>query len=98
VYNFGGFTDGDRCIFIAIELGAKLIVLAGMDFGKIVTRYSRPDLENLEDKADKIKEMKLKYAKELTEWAGKNEKVEILNLSGGEKLVGIKDIKAEDIL
>ncbi len=98
VYNFGGFTDGDRCIFLATELGTKLIVLAGMDFGKIVTRYSRPDLSNFEDKADKIKEMKLKYAKALTEWAGKNEEVKILNLSGGENLNGIENIGIENIL
>ncbi|MEW5839633.1 6-hydroxymethylpterin diphosphokinase MptE-like protein [Nitrososphaera sp.] len=33
VYNFGGFTDGDRCVFLAEEFGAKKIVLVGMDFG-----------------------------------------------------------------
>lgn len=32
VYNFGGFTDGDRCVFLAIELGALAIKLAGFDF------------------------------------------------------------------
>jgi uncharacterized Rossmann fold enzyme len=32
VYNFGGFTDGDRCVFLAKEMGAKSIVLAGFDF------------------------------------------------------------------
>lgn len=92
VYNFGGFTDGDRCIFLAIELGAKLIVLAGMDFGDTVTKYSRPDLKNHEDKADEIKRGKLKYAKKLTEWAAENENVEILNLSGGEHLKNVKNI------
>ncbi len=33
VYNFGGFTDGDRCVFLADEFGAKEIVLVGMEFG-----------------------------------------------------------------
>lgn len=46
VYNFGGFTDGDRAIFLAVALGASEITLAGMDFGDIVTKYSRPNLEN----------------------------------------------------
>lgn len=92
VYNFGGFTDGDRCLFLAIELGAKCIVLAGMDFGKIVTKYSRPDLENLEDKADEIKIMKLEYAVKLIEWIAKNENVEILNISCGETVDGVMDI------
>lgn len=91
VHNFGGFTDGDRCIFLAVELGAKFIVLAGMDFGKIVTKYSRPDLPNLKDKADEIKIMKLKYAIKLIEWIAKNEDVEIVNISHGEKVDGVVD-------
>ncbi len=32
VYNFGGFTDGDRCVFLAKELGAAAIKLVGFDF------------------------------------------------------------------
>jgi len=31
VYNFGGFTDGDRAAFAADELGASAISLAGFD-------------------------------------------------------------------
>lgn len=97
VYNFGGFTDGDRCIFLASEFGANLIILAGMDFGKIVTKYSRPNLENSEDIADEIKTKKLKFAKELTEWAAENENINILNISGGEKLENVKNVEVSDI-
>jgi uncharacterized Rossmann fold enzyme len=32
LYNFGGFTDGDRCVFLANELGAASIKLLGFDF------------------------------------------------------------------
>ena len=32
LYNFGGFTDGDRCVFLARELGAASIKLVGFDF------------------------------------------------------------------
>ncbi|HEX7627608.1 MAG TPA: 6-hydroxymethylpterin diphosphokinase MptE-like protein [Candidatus Methanoperedens sp.] len=32
VYNFGGFTDGDRCVFLAKEMGAKSITIIGFDF------------------------------------------------------------------
>ncbi len=32
LYNFGGFTDGDRCVFLARELGASSIRLVGFDF------------------------------------------------------------------
>lgn len=95
VYNFGGFTDGDRCLFLAVELGAKFIVLAGMDFGKIVTKYSRPDLINLEDKADEIKVKKLKFAKKLIEWIAGNEDVEVVNISGGESMNGVMDITVD---
>jgi len=89
VYNFGGFTDGDRALFLAVELGAEYIILAGMDFGKVVTRYSRPDLKESKGKADEVKELKLKFAKKLVEWVAENEDVTILNLSGGEKLEGV---------
>jgi uncharacterized Rossmann fold enzyme len=95
VSNFGGFTDGDRCIFLAIELGARFILLAGMDFGDIVTKYSRPDLPEAEGKADEIKQMKLNYAKKLTQWAAENENVKIVNMSGGESVQGVDDIKFE---
>ncbi len=32
VYNFGGFTDGDRCVFLAKHLGAAEIRLVGFDY------------------------------------------------------------------
>ncbi len=31
VYNFGGFSDGDRCVFLAREFGAKSIKIIGFD-------------------------------------------------------------------
>jgi len=54
LFNFGGFTDGDRAACIAASLGATTIVLAGFDF------------ENPSDKAGKsreIKKRKLRWAK-----------------------------------
>lgn len=32
LFNFGGFTDGDRCVFLAKELGGASIRLIGFDF------------------------------------------------------------------
>lgn len=32
VHNFGGFTDGDRCVFLAKEMEARSITLVGFDF------------------------------------------------------------------
>lgn len=98
VYNFGGFTDGDRCLFLAVELGAKNIILAGMDFGKVITRYSRPEISKMEAEADSVKEKKLIYGKKLTEWVAENENVKILNLSHGEKIEGVQDIQLKYLL
>ncbi|MCK9152576.1 6-hydroxymethylpterin diphosphokinase MptE-like protein [Methanobacterium alcaliphilum] len=80
VHNFGGFTDGDRSVFLAVELGAENIILAGMDFGNIVTKYSRPDMDQETGHGDEIKVKKLKYAEELVEWIIENENVTIYNL------------------
>ncbi|MBM4240419.1 MAG: DUF115 domain-containing protein [Euryarchaeota archaeon] len=97
VYNFGGFTDGDRGVFLAIAFGARFIILAGMDFGDRITRYSRPDLEELEGKADEIKYLKLEFAKKLIEWAGRHENVRIVNISKGEEIEGVVDFKNQDV-
>ena len=80
IYNFGGFTDGDRAIFLAVALGAAEITLAGMDFGDIVTKYSRPNLESDLAEADEFKRKKLMYAERLTQWIIDNENVDIINL------------------
>ena len=80
LYNFGGFTDGDRAIFLSVALGASEITLAGMDFGTIVTKYSRPNIETELAEADEFKKKKLAYAEMLTQWVVDNENVEIINL------------------
>lgn len=80
LYNFGGFTDGDRALFLSVALGASEITLAGMDFGDIVTRYSRPNIETETAQADDFKKKKLGYAEKFTQWIIDNENVEIINL------------------
>ena len=80
IYNFGGFTDGDRAIFLAVALQASQIILAGMDFGDIVTQYSRPKLTVAQAQADEFKKKKLSYAEKFTNWIRENESVEIINL------------------
>ncbi len=90
VYNFGGFTDGDRAVFLAMALEARVIVLAGMDFGKTVTHYSRPDQED--GPADMVKQKKLKWAKKLVEWAASNSNIQFLNISSGEIVKGVMNV------
>ena len=80
LYNFGGFTDGDRALFLAVALGASQITLAGMDFGDIVTKYSRPNIESETAQADDFKKKKLAYAEKFAQWIIENEDVEVINL------------------
>ena len=80
LYNFGGFTDGDRALFLTVALGATEITLAGMDFGDTVTKYSRPNIETDIAKADEFKKKKLMYAEKFTQWIIDNENADIINL------------------
>ena len=54
VYNFTGFTDGDRAAIIAKRFGAREIKLYGFDF----------------DKAEGVKKKKLEWAKRILEFEG----------------------------
>src|SRR6266852_4313784 len=63
IHNFGGFTDGDRCVFLAKYFAAKEIILFGMDFGTKIGRYSKNKVIN---RATKIR--KLRRGKKLLEW------------------------------
>ncbi|MCS7111511.1 MAG: DUF115 domain-containing protein [Ignisphaera sp.] len=63
VYNFGGFTDGDRALFIAYALGVRCAVVGGMDFRGPVGRYST--VYRRKDEA--VKRVKLGIAVKLIE-------------------------------
>lgn len=76
VCNFGGFTDGDRCVFLASHFGARKIVLFGMDFGTRIGKYSKT---NTTEK--KTKRKKLKHGKILLEWLATKSESEFFTLS-----------------
>src|SRR5579863_5421141 len=63
IKNFGGFTDGDRCVFLARYFGAKRIILFGMDFGDKIGGYSKEGRYNRA-----VKLQKLRKARSLLEW------------------------------
>ena len=89
IFNFGGFTDGDRCVFMADEMGAKIIILAGMDFGERIGRYSGKKSGHI-----KTKVRKLKIGKKLLEWLARRSKSKLYNLtSHGTKIKGFKKIE-----
>ncbi|MCD6372089.1 MAG: DUF115 domain-containing protein [Thermococcus sp.] len=76
VYNFGGFTDGDRAAFLAEELGAREIVLVGFDFGETVGKWSKPSLKE-HSPVWGTKRKKFEFARELLEWLEKNGRARI---------------------
>ncbi len=41
VYNFGGFTDGDRCVFLAMEFNAASATLIGFNFDDDTVTHSK---------------------------------------------------------
>jgi hypothetical protein len=95
VYNFLGFTDGDRAVFLASAMGAKTIVLAGMDFGSTVGKYSKQQVKSLA-----VKREKLRISRELLEWLAKQTKgdIRLYNMTAnGEKIRGFQNMEPEDL-
>jgi len=78
VYNFGGFTDGDRSVFLAEEFGAKKIVLVGMDFGPGIGRYSKEE-DAIKD--PELKKQKMDAGKRLLEMLAKQSRSELADTS-----------------
>ena len=74
VHNYGGFTDGDRGVFLAEEFGAKEIILVGMSFDE-VGQYSK-SVQNIE-----IKKEKLKIAKKLLQLLAKDSRSDLYDTS-----------------
>lgn len=90
VQNFGGFTDGDRSVFLASHFNAKKIILFGMDFGNRIGRTS-----NTKKSERKTKLMKLKKAKSLLEWLAGSTRSELFTTS--KSIKGFKKIQYKDL-
>jgi len=80
VLNFGGFTDGDRAVFLAEYFTASKVLMVGMDFGDVVGRRSKPWLKR-DARASEDKLLKLKIAEELISWLIRERGVEVLSVS-----------------
>ena len=87
--NFGGFTDGDRCVFLAEYFNASKIVLIGMDFGQKIGKYSKRKVTN---RKTKIK--KLKFGKMIIEWFATKSKAELYSTK---RMKGYKTIRLIDL-
>ncbi len=90
IKNFGGFTDGDRCVFLANYFKASKIILIGMDFGTNIGKYSKGKVHN---KSIKIK--KLRKGKSLLEWLASKSDVDLYTTS--HPISGFKNIKLTDL-
>ena len=83
LFNFGGFTDGDRAAFLAHELGASRIYLVGMDLGVEIGKYSG-------DKDLDRKIVKLSICKELLAWLAGDLRAKLINLTAkGENIPNV---------
>ena len=89
IENFGGFTDGDRCVFLAEYFNASKIVLIGMDFGQKIGKYSKHKVTNR-----KIKIKKLKFGKMIIEWFATKSKAELYSTK---RMKGYKTIRLIDL-
>ena len=90
IQNFGGFTDGDRSVFLASYFGAKKIILFGMDFGDRIGKFS-----NTKKSERKIKIMKLKRGRLLLEWLSEFTNSELFTTS--KPIKGFKKISFKDL-
>ena len=89
IHNFGGFTDGDRCVFLANHFKAKKIILFGMDFGSTIGSFSKTRITNKD-----IKIRKLRRGKKLLEWLAQKSRSELYSTT---TVKGFTKIRFEDI-
>jgi uncharacterized Rossmann fold enzyme len=90
IQNFGGFTDGDRSVFLANYFGAKKIILFGMDFGNRIGKFS-----NTKKSDRKIKLKKLEIGESLLIWLSTITKSELFTTS--KPIKGFKKIPYKDL-
>jgi hypothetical protein len=91
IHNFGGFTDGDRAVFLASEFSAKNIVLIGMDFGDKIGKYSKTKVKD-----EKLKIAKMEIGKELLEWLATFSRAKLYNVSPN-TIKGFRNIALNEI-
>jgi len=89
IHNFGGFTDGDRCVFLANHFKARKIILFGMDFGTTIGNFSKTKIANKD-----IKIRKLRRGKKLLEWLAQKSGSELYSTT---TVKGFTKIRFEDI-
>ena len=90
LFNFGGFTDGDRAVFLANAFDAKKIILFGMDLENKIGKFSKTKILD-----KKIKRKKLHKAKMLLQWLSTKSRCELFTTS--KPIPGFKKIQYKDL-
>ena len=90
IQNFGGFTDGDRGVFLASYFDAKKIILFGMDFGNQIGKFSNTKKSDRE-----IKLKKLEIGRDLLIWLSTITKSELFTTS--KPIKGFKKITYQEL-
>ena len=93
IYNFGGFTDGDRSVFFADEFHSKEIWMIGMDFDSSIGYYSKKMKFDLW-----VKRKKLSIGKQLLEmlaWKSNSILINVTTFKFNSTINGITDYKLE---
>lgn len=92
LYNFGGFTDGDRAVSACLHWFKSTIILLGFTFGSIQGKYSKPEKFTKDMKASEFKIKKLDFAIRFLQVLAHNYPNKIWNLSNpSQKIKGISD-------
>ena len=93
LFNFGGFTDGDRAISSVLTwFNSIKVFLLGFTFGSIQGRYSKPITLKNHAKASPFKLQKLTFAKEFIKILAETYVNQIYNLSKPtESIVGVNE-------
>ncbi|MDC0928174.1 DUF115 domain-containing protein [Nitrosopumilus sp.] len=90
IQNFGGFTDGDRGVFLASYFDAKKIILFGMDFGNQIGKFSNTKRSDRD-----IKLKKLQIGRDLLIWLSTITKSELFTTS--KPIEGFKKISYKEV-
>ena len=90
IQNFGGFTDGDRGVFLASHFDAKKIILFGMDFGNQIGKFSNTKKS---DRETKLK--KLEIGRDLLIWLSTITKSELFTTS--KPIEGFRKISYKEV-
>lgn len=93
LYNFGGFTDGDRAISAILEWFNQItVLLVGFTFGSLQGRYSKPHKLKNHAKASEFKLKKLAFAKKFIAILARTYPNQIFNLSTPtDSIVGVSE-------